>query len=158
MWVGRKRSLGHEFLQTALYLCHKRSLKVGRDTLLFTIFSQFPRNSKSNFIITLNHNRFLKYNWLNKWDDILDPIHAALFSKLLKDVWCSDANVVLQPAEDGWMVMLKHSEDEWIVFLRCGEKGWMVRLCHGIKERAEDGWLTFSVLVDLRTDRTNIFR
>ena len=48
--------------------------------------------------------------------------------------------------------MLKHSEDEW------REKGWMVTLCHGIKVRAEDGWLTFSVSVDFRTYRTNLFR
>lgn len=52
---------------------------------------------------------------------------------------CTDADVLLQPAEDRWMVMLKHSEDEWIAFLRCGEKGWMARLCHSIEERAEDG-------------------
>lgn len=99
-----------------------------------------------------------KWNRLNKVDNIPPNklgTYMCCFVFCIKDVWCTDANVLLQPAEDGWMVMLKHSEDEWIAFLRRWEKGWMVRLCHSIKERAEDGWLTFSVFVNFRTDRTN---
>ncbi len=113
-------------------------------------------------IISINH---ISHIWVLKRDSIseitffktnLETLHAALYSKPIKDVWCIDADVLLQPAEDGWMVMLKHSEDEWITFLWCGEKGWMVRLRHSIKERAEDGWLTFSVFVDFRTGQTHL--
>lgn len=55
------------------------------------------------------------------------------------------------------MVRLKHSEDEWTALLQCGEEGWMIRLCHSIKEMAEDGWLTFPLFADIKNRKgTNI--
>lgn len=39
-------------------------------------------------------------------------MHPTLYSEPIKDVWCIIANALLQPAEDGWVVILKHREDE----------------------------------------------
>ena len=94
---------------------------------------------------------FLKFPKMHcKFHSILQMCewHTAFFSKDFKDVWCIKANGLLHPAEDRWMVMLEHCVDEQIAFVQGEERERMVRLCRRIKERASDGWLTFSVEKD----------
>lgn len=132
-----------------LYLPLKTAQQLGE--MLYFTHSSFPEIQRVTLFAFL-------IIWVLKWSYSSEQTnYTCCFVYYFKDVWCIDANVFfLRLGGDGWMVLLKHSEDEWMAFLRCGENGWVVRLCHSIKERAEDGWLTFSVFVDLRTDRTNI--
>lgn len=72
------------------------------------------------------------------------------FEYYFKYVQYINAHVLLQSGGDGWSCWSIVRMDSFFT----GQREWMDG--RTAKERAEDGWLTSSVFVDLRTDRTNI--